>query len=96
MKAYIIVQGGNIAELEEKVGELAVEGYVPTGGVSQIVSRVVQAVYHPRICDLFKAGPEIRAIDGSATFPVGPVPEPVDACDHSDCGERSKDIVSES
>ncbi len=54
MKIYIIVQGGNLAELQEKVEELCVEGYEPVGGVTQVVSQMVQAVYKPRIIDLLK------------------------------------------
>ncbi len=54
MKIYIIVQGGNLAELQEKVEELCVEGYDPVGGVTQVVSQMVQAVYKPRIIDLLR------------------------------------------
>ena len=51
MKAYIIVKGTNLEEVQEKAEELAVEGYLPTGGPSQIMSSIVQAMYHPAVCN---------------------------------------------
>ncbi len=57
MRAYIIVQGANIADLGDKVEELVVEGYKPVGGVSLVASRVVQAVYKAGIVALFKDSP---------------------------------------
>ena len=46
MKPYIIVRGMNLDDLEEKVEEFIVEGYIPTGGLASIGRHVTQAVYH--------------------------------------------------
>ena len=48
MKSYVVVRGGNIEDLQEKVEELLVEGYRPTGGVSILANCYVQVVYHAR------------------------------------------------
>jgi len=74
MKAYIIVQGGNLADLQDRVEELAVEGYDPVGGVSLIASRVVQAVYKPKVINLFKGH-----IEPMASFAPHPVVGTADA-----------------
>ncbi len=52
MKAYIIVRGMNLDDLQERVEEFIVEGYLPTGGVSQIMRYIVQAMYHPGVCKI--------------------------------------------
>jgi hypothetical protein len=53
MKAYIIVRGGNFQELEEKVEELAIEGYDPVGGVSHLANYYVQVVFLKKISVMF-------------------------------------------
>lgn len=58
MKAYQIVRGGSIQDLEEKVEELVVDGFRPTGGVSILASSYVQAVFHPGVLDAIKRNAE--------------------------------------
>lgn len=70
MRAYIIVEGGTFNELAEKVEELVVEGYVPVGGVSLLVSRFAQVVFHEGVAGLFNYNTK-RA---DAVSP-GPVPD---------------------
>ena len=52
MKAYIIVRGMNLDDLTERVDELVVEGYIPVGGPANIGRYVIQAVYHPAVCQV--------------------------------------------
>ena len=55
MKPYIIVRGSNLDDLTERVEELVVEGYIPTGGPVSIGRYVTQAVYHPGVCKIMQA-----------------------------------------
>jgi len=62
MKAYIIVRGGSVQDLQEKVEELVVEGYVPTGGVSILASSYVQAVFLKSVVQYFEKASAIPAV----------------------------------
>ncbi len=46
VRLYIIVKGHNLADLEEKVEEQAVEGYEPTGSVSLLAMNFCQPMFH--------------------------------------------------
>lgn len=46
MRAYIIVQGDNLVDLQDKVEERIVEGFAPQGGVIMAGGKFCQVVFH--------------------------------------------------
>ena len=52
MKAYIIVKGMNLDDVQERVEEFIVEGYIPTGGPTVVMRYIAQAMYHPGVSEV--------------------------------------------
>ena len=78
MKAYIIVKGMNLDDLQERVEEFIVEGYIPTGGPTVVMRYIAQAMYHPGICGLMNSaklpasyGFGTASVEGRDAVPVG-------------------------